>query len=465
MINVKVKNANILVSNLSLIDSQKTTRLITDSASGSSTISVAGISGFSVNNYILIGTFGDSSAEIIKLHASTAPTGSTITLATNTTKDHYSDSPVTLLDYNQVEFSRATTLTGTKTVLGSVQAINADCLESYYKDLTNTTGFAFARWYNSTLTTYSSYSTGVNYTGLGSTTVGDIVKKACREASVEIGGQFSTEEMLLDDANDAQDAIIDYDWKFELVKNDTSITATQYKNTYSLSSLTYELKYPGISQGLKSVKFSGKPLDYIDDDEMDNEYKEVVRTTVATQAAIGDTSLVLTNTTELPDVGTVYVNGLSITYSANNTTTNTLSGISASAITAILPVTSVVWYNINPGLPTKYTITIDNNIVFNVPVDSDYNGYSITMEYLKKLTRFTDFASTTEVPFTDIFPSFIAAQIEKRKRNMDNSILFLTEFNKALEGELSIYKMPVMENTTYYNFFDSGHSSKLTNDD
>jgi hypothetical protein len=371
---------------------------------------------------------------------------------------------VTVIDYNQVEFSRTTTLTGSKSVL-TTKAISADRLDTPYTDSTNSTGFAFFRFKNSTSSVFSSYSTGISYAGQGNTSVQDIINKACRDTLVEIGGEFSTEKMLLDDVNDAQDAITDFDWKFELVKNDSSITATQYENTYALSGLTYELKFPGISQGIKSVKFSGKRLDYIDNDEMDNEYQSVIRTTVATQAEVADTSLVLTNTTELPDVGTVYINGLSIAYTANSKTTNTLSGISVSTITAILPVASAVWYNINPGLPTKYTIDIDNTIRLNCPVDSDYNGYSMTFEYLKKLTRFTDFASTTEVPFTDIFPDFVKAKIEQRKRNLDNYDKFMKIFNDALAIKLNTYKLPVMENSTYYHFFDSGHSQRLRNND
>lgn len=451
-------------SNLSLTDGQESARMIADVALGSATITVDNITGFAVDQYVLIGDFGDSSAEIIKLHSSTAPTGNTITFATNTVKDHYTDTKVTVIDYNQVEFSRATTLTGSKSVL-TTKAVSPDRLETLYSDVTNLTGYAFFRFKNSTTSVYSQYSSGINYTGLDNASVQRMVDKACRDTGVVIGDDFSTEEMLLDDANDAQDAITDFDWKFELVKNDTSLTATQYENTYDLSGLTYELKYPGIVQGIKSVKFSGARLDYIDNDEMDNEYRDVVRTTVATQAGVGATSIVLTNTKELPDVGTVYINGLAINYTTNTTSTNTLSGISASTITSILPVASIVWHNINPGLPTKYTITINNEIVLNVPVDEDYNGYSFTFEYLKKLTRFTDFASVTEVPFTDIFPDFIKAKIEQRKRNFDNYEKFMAVFNAAIKAKLDFYKLPVFEDSTYYHFFDSGHSTKLTNND
>lgn len=449
-------------SNLSLTDGQESAHLIADVASGSATLTVDNITGFSVDQYILIGNFGDSSSEIIKLHASTAPTGSTITLASNTTKDHYSDSKVTVIGYNQVEFSIATTLAEAKSVL-TTKAISSDRIETAYTDTANTTGYAFFRFKNSTASTFSNYSSGVSYSGISTSSVQKMVDKACKDTLVSIGDDVSTEDSLLDDANDCQDAVTDFDWKFEIVRNDSSLTATQYENTYALSGLTYELKYPGISQGIKGVKLSGQRLELVDNDVMDNIYRDVVRTTVATQAEIADTSLVLTNTSELPDFGTIYVDGLAITYTTNTTSTNTLSGISASDITAVLAVGAIAWYNINPGLPTKYTITIENEIVFNVPVDSDYDGYSITIEYLKKLTRFTDFASTTEIPFSDIMPDYIKAKIEQRKRNFENYDKFMAIFDKALKGKLEFYKLPVMDDSSYYYFFDSGRSSTVTN--
>lgn len=444
-------------SNLSLTDGQRTMRLVADVALGSSTLTVDNIIDVTNNQWLLIQDFGDSSAEIIKVHGTTDPTGSTITLATNTVKDHYTDAKVSFIDYNQVEFSRATTLTGSKSVL-TTKNIAADKLDTTYSDVVNTTGYAFFRFYNNDPTSYafSQYSSGINYTGLDNSSVQRMVDKACRDTGVVIGGDFSTEEMLLDDANDCQDAITDFDWKFELVKNDTSLAASQYENTYALSGLTYELKYPGIIQGIKSVKLAGKRLEYVDNDVMDGLLSSVKRTTVATQAEIGATSIVLTNTAELPSAGTIFINGLSIIYTANNETTNTLSGIPVGVITAILPVGSLTWYNINPGLATKYTITIDNNIVLNCPIDVTYNGYSFTFEYLKKLTRFTDFASVTEIPFSDSMPDYIKAKIEQRKRNFENYDKFMAVFDKAIQAKLDFYKLPIFEDSRYYNFFDTG---------
>jgi hypothetical protein len=115
--------------------------------------------------------------------------------------------------------------------------------------------------------------------------VQSIVEKACDDTFVEIGGEYSTEKMLLNDANDCQDAITDYDWKFELVK-DSTLAVTKYTNSVDLDSLTYAMKYPGISQGVKTVKFGANDLQDVDNDEMDAYYKDTPQTTLSVQAAV-----------------------------------------------------------------------------------------------------------------------------------------------------------------------------------
>ena len=453
MINLSVKNQTLLVSNAGLLIGQPEIRLVADTAASTSTLSVSDSSGYSVGKWILIGSFGDSSAEIIRIHASTPPTVNTITLASATTKDHFSDSPITLLDYDYVEFSRASTLTGSKSVLAT-QSINEEQENSFYKDLTNTSGFAFARFKESIGATFSPYSTGVNYAGNGYLSVEYFVTKACSDASVEIGSDFSLETALLNDVNDCQNNITNTDWAFELVKDDTSLVASLYENTYDLANLTYALKYPGISQGVKSVKFGSASLVPIDNKAMDTLYYSTKRVVLATQAGVGATSMVFQNTSELTDVGVVYIGSLAINYSANDKTTNTLSGIDAGTITSIIAAGSIGWQGILPGLPTKYTVTVDNKIVFDRPVLDLYDGYPIRIEYLMSLPRFTDFSSTTMIPFPEVFPLYIAAKIEKRKRNFDNFKSMMTEFQSSLTQKQQVYKLQTFDEQPYYEFFD-----------
>lgn len=150
------------VNNASLIEDVKKTFLTASATSGTATLTVKDITGFGVGDYIIIGEIGNEGTESIRVHASTAPSGTTITLASNLAATHGIDTPIYRADYNQAEFSRATTLTGTKSVL-STSSIDPSEFYTYYEDTSNTTGYGFIRWKNSSDSTVSSYSGGVNY--------------------------------------------------------------------------------------------------------------------------------------------------------------------------------------------------------------------------------------------------------------------------------------------------------------
>lgn len=459
MINLRIKNKVLLASNLVLTEGQETTRLIADIASGSSTLTVDNISGFSIGKYILIGNFGEPNSEIIRIHTATAPTGSTITLNANTVFDHYSDTPVTMVQYDQVEYSKATTLAGAKTVLNTAAAINisADRIENGYVPITGDAltdaVYVFCRFKNSATTTYSDYSAGVLYSGHSYLSLHEILRKACADASVEIGGQYSQEDALLNDANDAIEEIAKLDWIFELVKNDTSVSLTENENSYALTGLTYTPKYTGTAQGIKRIKLGSVPLRPLDQDQMDDELENTVKTTLAAIVNIGATSITLTDSYEFADSGTVSLGAFTATYTTNTKATGVLSGISAATFTSSVANGSSVWQGISPGLPTKYTI-LAGNVVLNKPVDTDYVGYKLKFTYLKAMTRFTDFASVTEIPFTNEISRYVTAKIEQRKRNIDIADNLMNKFVAGVANNYEKYKLPTMDKQKYYYFFD-----------
>lgn len=449
--NLQITNKNLVASNLPILEKQAVCHFAADVAAGSSTITVDNITGFSVGKFVLLGNFGEANAEIIRIHTVTAPSGSTITLNSVTLFDHYTDTPVTLLEYDQIEFSRATTLAGAKTVL-TTKAISADSTVTTYTDLVNTTGFGFYRFKNSATAFFSDYSGGVNYLGNQYKSFEAIAEEACSMAAVEIGSQYATEKALLSDANEAQDYIAQsQDWSFELIKDDTSITTTPNENKYSLSALTYPIKYPGTYQGILSVKFGNQPLDYLSIDEMEDVFAHSAETTLAANANIADTSITLTDSNEFADQGTVYLGENLVTYTANNKTTGVLSGISAADITVAVSAGATVWQNVSPTIPTAYTI-FNNQIILNAPVETDSAGVKLKIKYLKILDRLTDFSSVLEVPFYNAVHEFVASKIEQRKRNFDEAKRHAGDADDIIKMNQDIYKLPTLEEETYYNF-------------
>jgi len=115
-------------------------------------------------DYVLVGEMGKGKTEIAAINA-VVTRGVTIQVAT-LVFPHNAGTPVRKIPYNQVKFYRAATLTGTKTELGSAVAIDVEKEFTTYDDSTNTDGFGFFQFYNSTTTVASGYSVGFNYAEL-----------------------------------------------------------------------------------------------------------------------------------------------------------------------------------------------------------------------------------------------------------------------------------------------------------
>ena len=166
---------------------------ITDCIAGSISGTTQSIDDFTTNQCLLLGTPGNDSSEIVHTDPSIAPTGNTVTFAAVTTQTHQSNSYVYVLDFDQVEFSYSATLTGAKTVLATVP-VAPDSLETYYNDVTQTTGFYFARFKNSLSTTFSQYSdacpVGISY---GNTSVRYIIDSVLGQIGKKTSSLFSDE--------------------------------------------------------------------------------------------------------------------------------------------------------------------------------------------------------------------------------------------------------------------------------
>ena len=106
----------VIVENLTLLQNPIKTYLTTDLASGSASATVKNITGFAVNQVLILGELGNEGTELIYTHASTAPTGSTITFNQNTTFPHSSGTPIYVIDFDKVEISNAVTSTSTKVI-------------------------------------------------------------------------------------------------------------------------------------------------------------------------------------------------------------------------------------------------------------------------------------------------------------------------------------------------------------
>lgn len=359
--------------------------LSASAAVGETTLTVYNIANFAVDQILQIAEYGEEGTEIVQTHASTAPTGNTVTLAAALTKAHPKDVAVYVIPYDQIEISHAATETGVKTVL-STQNINPTNPEIRYDDSTYSSGYYFTRYKNTISGNFSGYSDPIPYDGYDLNTVGYLVYGVLEELGKELGDDL-TYTFLISKINSGLNYIRgslkrwsnyqEFDYNVgQLNRGETKIALplTYYDRNSNKSCLSVRIG-------------SNKFLIYKDKREFTNEFAYVDKTQIATQAEIGDVTLELDNSADFPESGSVdvFVNNVkySISFTANDTSTGILSGIPASgdgSITTTLAVDTNVWYNATEEQPTYFSIW-GGYLHIGGLVSEQYAGENIFMDF------------------------------------------------------------------------------------
>lgn len=374
----------LLSGNSPLTESSIYTYLTSSASSGDSTISVDSIIGFDINQILLIGDWGNEHSEIIKTHATTTPSGTTITLASNLVFDHNPREKVYLISYDQIEISHSNTETGTKTVLATID-IQADQLETQYIDTTQSTGYYFLRWKNTITSTFSDYSSPIPYTGYTSKQVGSIIDYALKRNNLESFTDNIDYDFCISEINACLDYISGKAKKITDFSNFDYIL-TQLSEGINSVALPDNIYDKEGNKSIYAVRIAGSsPLEWKNKKEFDAEMEGVYHTITTADASAGDTTLTVKSTGDFDDSGTVdvYINGTlySITYTGKTTTQFT--GIPSSgdgSITVTIPSGTNVWYGEEVGEPLYYTVYGGNLYYYPLP-DSTYENKNLLLDY------------------------------------------------------------------------------------
>lgn len=439
------------------------------------TLTVDDNNGFADNDFLLLGELGNAKTEEIDVNG--AVTRGTSMTITNTTKfDHEIDEPATLIYERAIQIFGAATDGGAGTLIESIDSITTPIADGFsiqwnrpYTEYTledgdTTYAYYFVKFTDGTTT--SDASDYIPAAGWGNQVAISLIESALNNVNASVDGELITYDWLVSVANDWQDEFTRYvnqrgipvDWSFELFEDKTSIAATENENEYALSGLSVTLKYGDSNRGVQNIKFGNKILKYLDNFTFDTLMQDRKRTDVATAASAGETSLVVDDSSEFSDSGSLYVGSQVLTYTANDRSTNTFSGIPASgtgSITSSISVDDPVWQNISPGFPRFYTI-FDGNIILDVPIDDDYVNYKIKVKGIKEVDRLTTMSSTTAIPFTYTAKDYIGAKIEGKKGNSNEEQRLMARFRDLLEKEAQKDPLPTFDQVEYYTFEYTG---------
>jgi len=366
-------------NNLILATNEPVTFLTADVAAGT-TLTVKNIAGFAINQTLLIGEFGNDSSEIVKTHTATAPTGSTITLVAASLFPHSSGTPVRVILYDQVDFANATTLTGSKTSL-SIVNIDATSNDTQYNDTLASTGYYFTRFKNSITSSVSSYSDPLPVGGYGIYTARSIIDNALAQIG-KVTSPLLNDQYCFSQLNNGQIEVLRElkRWSFMQVFN------------YSLGELrtgTWKIAAPtnlddqNTNKTIWNFKIgTSTNLTWVDKEKWNEIIQGVSNTTLASNIAVGATTVTLTDSSDFQDSGTIYVGANTYSYSANDRDTNVLT-ITTSTTTNTSG--EVVFSGGTLGTPIYCTI-FDGYIYYYPILDSESDHKNAYLDYYKKMT-------------------------------------------------------------------------------
>lgn len=271
----------LLVRNQELLTDREKTFLTAAVAVAATTLTIRAVdsNAWADNDYIIVGEIGSKNAELLQINGAVSD-GTSLAIdqlgSGGARYVHAIDEPVYRVDYNQVEFSRASTESGSKSTL-TTSEIQPDDLSTRYEDTANTTGFGFVRFKNATSSAFSSYSDGIPYTGYTPRSLGRMTR-AVRRLLNEPNVRVITDEDIKEELNEKQrDVAHERLWSF-------------YEDIFSLSRVAYQREYDidnDVSYGkIHTLTIESEPIAKIDAQRFDMLFWDTSVTGESTHASI-----------------------------------------------------------------------------------------------------------------------------------------------------------------------------------
>ena len=396
----------IYTDNIVLTENKESTFITSDVSSGGADIVLDNPSEYSAGKLVLIGKFGNETSEIAEVDSVSS---STITLTTNLSFSHSQGAVVYVIDYDQIEISHAATTTGTKTVLSTID-IEANNVRTDYKDSTASGGYYFTRFSDGSYN--SEYSDAIPFGGWTDDQVGHLIEYALKRNKTTFTNN------------------VDHDFCIDEINNCLKYIHGKRKKWSKLQEFDYVLGQTEDSEWAFAVPstmwgYSNKSvldihleeygsLEYKDEREW-NEMLEDARYDTLSAAALDEAiAVVLTNSFGFGDSGTAQSRGDTITYTANDTTTGTLT---CSALDNALADGSMVWGgDFDEGQPKYYTVKEGYVYVYPVP-DSNYDNINLMLDYWKEAPSVDSDADTIDISRYDMVKAYLTAVIRWQKDN------------------------------------------------
>lgn len=399
------------------------TFIATDASSGVSSFTVDNGLKFAVDQYILTGMFGGEKSEIVRAHASTTPTATTLTLAAATGFAHSRGERLAFIPYNQIVIEKSTDAGASYSVLATVD-IRASSPETYYNDTTGaSTDYYRIKFSNSATSAVSSYSDGIIGTGYVDGTAGQVIRDALHSSGEKIDTVI-TKEFLFAALQEGRMELNKMPgverWSFRTQFGYNAGSIVPGMNTLTLPT---NLRESATFKNLLGVRIGrGKlPLTKVDRQALMRWYQGVSKSTLNGAITTASTSIILTESGDFDESGDIYIAAPTtqsvldiVSYASNTESTNTLG-----TVTGILEnhaSGAVVWQGASFGRPMEYNI--DNGVItFSQPFGDDEAGEIIWLDYYKEMTAANSDGDTLDEPDYGMFVPYLRYRMKKRRKS------------------------------------------------
>jgi len=432
---------------------------------------------FSDNDWMVVGEVGDAKTETTDVNGAVTR-GTSLTVTNSLNFAHELDAPVTRILERGITIYGAASDGGSGTIIESVDAFMAvgkqianavmiqwDKPYTEYNLITTDTAYDYYYVEFTDGITTSDASDYVAATGAARSSAYAMIQNALDMTGAEADDAGDiTWDFLVRAVQDWQDYVVQWvdpssgikkDWSFEYISDDTSIALTEMENEYALSGLSTTMKYGETKQSIVNMRMGSYRTNYIPIDVYDRKLHGKVRTTVATAITALDTSIVLTDTYELAESGTVTIGADTITYTANTESTSTLSG--CTGVDNSHAVDAAVWQNVSGGKPYEWTI-YNGVLKFAVPPSATYAGYPIRMKYIRELTAISEISDTTIIPFFNTCQYYVAYKIELKRQNAEMAAYYKNLCDVEVMRNARSDKSYTTETYEYYKVRDGYYS-------
>lgn len=381
------------------------------------------------NGLMLLGQIGSANAELIPILSS--KTASLINTGTACAYAHARGEPVSQVTYNKVVIESSSSATSGFSVIATID-LQWSSDKTSYNDTTGTSSTYYRqRFYNSITGVYSDYSNGgvgVSQNDLGPTTASSIIQSVRKS----IGNTDQDDAFFISALNDAR-RIIDSSFGFGRVNEWRQVFEypIQMLAGTNFVTLPTNIDFSETNRSLLNARFARQsvaaniPLKYCDKREWNmRAYLNRYSTTV-NDVSSGATSIELSSTGDFPATGSIMVatddptqDILTVTYTANNLLTNTLT-VTGATVTRDIPAGTQCWAYSTFSVPYFFTVFEDSNGVaklwFDRPIPQGLQGKNLYLDYYKKIEDIVFLSDVIPEHYRDIYKHYLKFAVKRRR--------------------------------------------------